>query len=44
MLLYLDIHKAFGTVLHHKLLAKLQNFGISGNLLKWFQGYLANRS
>ena len=40
----LDICKAFDTVSHHKLLAKLQNFGISGNLLRWFQGYLANRS
>ena len=42
--IHLDIRKAFDTVSHHKLLAKLQNFGISGNLLRWFQGYLANRS
>ena len=38
--IHLDIHKAFDTVSHHKLLAKLQNFGISDNL----QGYLANCS
>ena len=32
-----DICKAFDTISHHKLLAKFQNFGISGNLLRWFQ-------
>ena len=34
---HLDVHKAFDTVPH-------QNFGIPrpGNLLRWFQGYLAN--
>ena len=42
--IHLDIRKAFDTVPHHKLLVKLQKFGISGNLLRWFQGYLANRS
>ena len=42
--IHLDIRKSFDTISHHKLLAKLQNFGISGNLLKWFQAYLANRS
>ena len=29
---------------HHKLLTKLQKLGISGNLLRWFQAYLTNRS
>ena len=42
--IHLDIHKAFNIASNHKLLAKLQNFGISGNLLKCFQGYLANHS
>ena len=42
--IHLDIRKAFDTVPHHKLLVKLQKFGISSNLLRWFQGYLANHS
>ena len=42
--IYLDICKVFDTVSHHKLLAKPPNFGITGNLLRWFRGYLANRS
>ena len=45
--IHLDVCKLFNTVSHHKLLAKLQNFGIpalAGNLLRWFQGYLANHS
>ena len=40
--MHLDICKTFDTASHHKLLAKLQNFGISANLLRWFQDYLAN--
>ena len=32
------------TVPHHKLLTKHHKLGISGNLLRWFQAYLTNRS
>ena len=40
---YLDISKAFDRVWHKGLLRKLHNFGIGGNLLKWFSDYLSNR-
>jgi len=41
--IYLDFRKAFDSVSHSKLLAKLANYGISGNLWNWFSNYLYNR-
>lgn len=41
--LYIDITKAFDTVNHRLLLSKLENIGIRGIALKWFQSYLKNR-
>jgi hypothetical protein len=41
---YLDVAKAFDRVDHCLLLRKMQNYGISGNLLKWLTNYLDNRS
>lgn len=41
--IYLDISKAFDKVPHHLLLRKLENLGIRGSLLSWFQNYLADR-
>ena len=41
---YIDFRKAFDTVTHTKLIAKLVSYGISGNLLAWFQEYLNGRS
>ena len=40
---FCDISKAFDRVWHIGLLAKLSRVGITGNLLQWFQNYLANR-
>ena len=40
---YLDISKAFDSVPHNVLLAKLESLGISGLLLKWLQAYLSGR-
>ena len=42
-LIYLDFSKAFDSVPHQKLLAKLSAYGISGTLLNWFTDYLNNR-
>jgi hypothetical protein len=39
----LDFAKAFDTVVHEKLLVKLQSYGISGMALKWIRSFLANR-
>ena len=41
--IYLDMSKAFDRINHQKLLHKLTNSGIGGNLLKWFQSYLTGR-
>ena len=42
-IIYLDFSKAFDSVSHPLLLRKLRRFGISGNMLKWFESYLAKR-
>ena len=45
IMLMLDLSAAFDTVCHEKLLKKLhRNFGLAGNVLRWFQSYLDGRS
>jgi len=41
--LYLDLSKAFDTVSHKKLLAKLPTFGLPPFLVNWFSSYLSDR-
>jgi len=40
---YVDFSKAFDSVVHRKLLAKLYRLGIRGTLLKWISAFLTNR-
>jgi hypothetical protein len=42
---YADVRKAFDTVPHRKMLAKIQNtFGVQGKPLRWFERFLRGRS
>ena len=41
--IYLDFAKAFDKVPHCRLLLKLRNHGIDGQVWKWIQGWLAGR-
>ena len=41
--IFMDISKAFDSVDYPTLICKLQDFGISGNLLLWFKIYLSGR-
>ena len=40
---YLDFAKAFDKVSYNLLLTKLHKFGLSGDLLCWFEDYLSDR-
>ena len=41
---FCDISKVFNKVWHRGLLKKLKAYGISGNLLRWFENYLSDRN
>ena len=42
--IYLDLTKAFDTIVHSVLIDKLPKFGIRAKSLDWFVDYLFNRS
>ena len=42
-IIFLDISRAFDTVSHVKLMKKLDNIGIKGNMLNWFKSFLTGR-
>ena len=41
--IFIDISKAFNTIVHNILLSKLCIYCIRGNTLNWFMNYLSNR-
>ena len=41
--IFLDIGKAFDKVCNDGLLHKIENNGVTGNLLSWFRDYVSNR-
>ena len=42
-MIVLDFSKAFDKVAHHRLLAKLDNFGVRGSLHQWIASFLLDR-
>ena len=40
---YMDLRKAFDTVVHQRLLRKLHSYGIRGKVHKWIEDFLHNR-
>ena len=42
-IVYFDFKKAFDKVSHIKLLIKLKDIGIAGNILKWIECFLINK-
>ena len=42
--IYLDYRKAFDSVLHKRMIAKLKTFGITGKTLTWLKSFLADRT
>ena len=40
---YLNFQKAFDTVPHQRLMSKIYNYGIRGNVLTWIEDFLKSR-
>ena len=42
--IYCDFMKAFDKVPHRRLIHKIKNYGITGNILDWIESFLSNRT
>ena len=42
--IYVDMARAFDSIVFSKLLYKLELYGVTGNLLKWISGFICNRT
>lgn len=42
-LIYIDYARAFDSVVHGKLMSKLENIGVAGKIFNWIRVYLENR-
>ena len=43
LLISVDFRKAFDVIKHNILIDKLENIGVRGRILKWFDSYLTDR-
>ena len=44
VVIYIDFSKAFDVVSHCKLFARLQSYGVNGNLLQWLRNFFTGRT
>jgi hypothetical protein len=42
--IFLDLSKAFDSVIHSKLICKIRSYGIKGRILNWIIDFLTNRT
>jgi hypothetical protein len=42
-IIYIDFSRAFDSIVHNKLLSKLENYGITGKLLYWISSFVQDR-
>lgn len=43
IVVFMDLKRAFETVNRERLMGKLDQYGIRGTVLEWFQSHLSNR-
>ena len=41
--IYIELQKAFESVPHKRLLYKIEHYGITGNFLRWIDGFPSNK-
>ena len=41
-IIFIDFHKAFDSLVHNKIITKLNSYGVNDELLTWIQSFLTN--